>query len=123
MLSHSVRLHLAAALAFVVLAAFLTWPLPLHLGTHLTGPPAGDTGSYVWNLWVFRHELESGRLPFYTSSILTFGNQAPIDLSLHNYTTFANLIAAPMKKVLALERQSRSPTRARGGFARRLDER
>jgi hypothetical protein len=102
LLSNSVRLHLAAALAFVVLAAFLTWPLPLHLGTHLTGPPAGDTGSYVWNLWVFRHELESGRLPFYTSSILTFGNQAPIDLSLHNYTTFANLIAAPLLPLIGI---------------------
>ena len=31
----------------------------------------GDTGVYVWNLWVFRHEVEQGRLPFYTSSILT----------------------------------------------------
>jgi hypothetical protein len=100
--SQPLRLHLAVAAAYVCLAAFLTWPLPLHLATHLTGPPGGDTGSYVWNLWVFRHELESGRLPFYTSSILTFGNQAPIDLSLHNYTTFANLIAAPLLPTLGI---------------------
>jgi hypothetical protein len=98
----TVRLHLAAALAYLCLAGLLTWPLPLHLGTHLTGPPSGDTGSYVWNLWVFRHELEQGRLPFYTSSILTFGNQAPIDLSLHNYTTFANLLAAPLLPTLGI---------------------
>jgi hypothetical protein len=90
------RVHLFAALGYACLATLLTWPLPLHLGTHLTGLPAGDTGSYVWNLWVFRHELEQGRLPFYTSLILTFGNQTPVDLSLHNYTTFANLLAAPM---------------------------
>jgi hypothetical protein len=90
------RVHLVATLGYVCLALLLTWPLPLHLGTHLTGFPGGDTGSYVWNLWVFRHELEQGRLPFYTSSILTFGNQAPVDLSLHNYTTFANMIAAPL---------------------------
>jgi len=102
--TQSVRLHVAAALAYVCLACLLTWPLPLHLSTHLTGPPSGDTGSYVWNLWVFRHELEQGRLPFYTSSILTFGNQAPIDLSLHNYTTFANLIAAPVLPVLGIIR-------------------
>ncbi len=101
-MSHSLRLHLAAAAAYVGLAALLTWPLPLHLATHLTGPPGGDTGSYVWNLWVFRHELESGRLPFYTSSILTFGNQAPMDLSLHNYTTFANLLAAPLLPSLGI---------------------
>ncbi len=92
----TVRVHLAATLGYVCLATLLTWPLPLHLGTHLTGLPGGDTGSYVWNLWVFRHELEQGRLPFYTSSILTLGNQAPVDLSLHNYTTFANLVAAPL---------------------------
>jgi hypothetical protein len=100
--SQSVRLHLVAAAAYLALAVLLTWPLSLHLGTHLTGPPAGDTGSYVWNLWVFRHELESGRLPFYTSSILTFSNQAPIDLSLHNYTTFANLLAAPVLPMLGV---------------------
>jgi hypothetical protein len=100
--TRSIRLHLVAVLAYLALAALLTWPLPLHLGTHLTGSPSGDTGSYVWNLWVFRHELEQGRLPFYTSSILTFGNQAPIDLSLHNYTTFANLLAAPVMPMLGI---------------------
>ena len=60
--------------------------------------PSGDTGVYVWNLWVFRHEIEQGRLPFYTSSILSVPGDAggPSNLSLHNYTTFANLIAYPL---------------------------
>lgn len=92
-----VRPHLVAGLAYVALALCLTWPLPLHLSTHLTGPPSGDTGVYVWNLWVFAHEVTQGRLPFYTSSILN-GTPAlgPVNLSLHNYTTFANIVALPL---------------------------
>jgi hypothetical protein len=43
-------LYTAVALAF-------SWPLPLHLTTHLTGSITGDIGVYVWNQWVFRHEL------------------------------------------------------------------
>ena len=98
---HTVRLQVLAIVGYVVLAACLTWPLPLHLGTHLTGAPGGDTGVYVWNLWVFDHEIAQGRLPFYTSSILT-GAGGPANLSLHNYTTFANLLALPLTPKVGL---------------------
>jgi hypothetical protein len=94
-----VRLHLLAALGFCLLAVLLTWPLPLHLGTQFPGNPGGDTGVYVWNLWIFRHEVLAGRLPFYTSSILSATN-TPVNLSLHNYTTFANLLALPLLSLL-----------------------
>src|SRR6266511_2372992 len=47
---------LLAACGYAILACILTWPLPLHLQTHLLGSPGGDTGVYVWNLWIFRHE-------------------------------------------------------------------
>lgn len=77
---------------FLALAAVQAWPLPLHLGTHLTGPPGGDTGVYVWNTWVFRHELvDLGRQPYATNSIFWSGQ--PADLSLHNYTPFADVLA------------------------------
>jgi hypothetical protein len=93
----AVRPHVVAGLAYIVLALSLTWPLPLHLGTHLTGSPSGDTGVYVWNLWVFSQEVAQGRLPFYTSTILAASpTLGPVNLSLHNYTTFANLIALPI---------------------------
>jgi hypothetical protein len=92
----AIRRHIFAFLAFSALALVIAWPLPLQLGTHLTGPPSGDTGVYVWNQWVFRHELEQGRFPFYTSSILAVGGARPVDLSLHNYTTFSNLLALPL---------------------------
>ena len=84
-----------ALIAFVVLAAVQAWPLPRHLSTHLTGPPTGDTGVYVWNTWVFRHELvELGQSPFTTSSIFSLSGNA--DLSLHNYTVFADVLALPL---------------------------
>jgi hypothetical protein len=82
-------------LSFLVVAALQAWPLPLHIGTRLTGQPGGDTGIYVWNLWVFRHELvEHGTSPFLTSTILPLNG--PVDLSLHNYTVFSDLLALPL---------------------------
>ena len=54
--------------------------------THLTGTPAGDTGVYVWNLWVFSHEIfATGTTPLSTLEILPLAG-GPTDLSLHNYT-------------------------------------
>lgn len=83
-------------LAFVALAAFQTWPLPLHLGTHLTGSPTGDTGVYVWNLWIFSHRVLSvGASPLNTLKILPLGG-GPADLSLHNYTVFSDVLAMPL---------------------------
>ena len=70
-----------------------TWPLAAHLGDAFPGDPSGDTGVYVWNLWVFRHEiLEHHRFPFLTREILTIDHPA-VPLTLHNYTSFANLVA------------------------------
>jgi hypothetical protein len=96
-LLHSV--HVRAVAGYGVLAAAFSWPLPLHLQTHLLGGTGGDTGVYVWNLWVFRHELvDNGHLPFFTSTIFSLDSQA--DLSLHNYTVFADLLAVPLLPLL-----------------------
>jgi hypothetical protein len=81
--------------SFLAVAALQSWPLPLHLTTHLTGNPGGDTGVYIWNMWVFSHELLALRSsPFDTDTILSIGG--PADLSLHNYTVFSNLLALPL---------------------------
>ena len=93
--------HVLAVAGYAVAALAFSWPLPINLDTHLTGIPAGDTGIYVWNQWVFRHELiEHGRLPFQTDSLFSSGN--PANLSLHNYTTFQNLLALPLIPVLGV---------------------
>lgn len=86
--------HLSAIVAFLALSLAANWPLPLHLGTHLTGPPSGDTGAYVWNIWVFHYEALAGRVPFFTSRV--FPLTAGVDLTLHNYTVFANTLAFPL---------------------------
>jgi hypothetical protein len=71
-----------------------TWPLVPNISTHLTGSPAGDTGVYVWNQWVFRHELlDNHQSPYFTDKIFSLSGRA--NLSLHNYTAFQDLVALP----------------------------
>jgi len=85
------RTHLTAAFGYVLLALGVAWPLPLHLTTRLPGAPAGDTGVYVWNLWIFRHELlRHGQFPLFTDHI--FALTKGLDLAAHNYTIFADVI-------------------------------
>jgi hypothetical protein len=86
---------------YLIVAMVQAWPLPLHLSSHLTGPPSGDTGVYVWNTWVFRHELvDLHHSPFLTESVLPL--DGPTDLSLHNYTVFADLLALPLQPLLGV---------------------
>ncbi|HEY9464641.1 MAG TPA: hypothetical protein VIR54_16220, partial [Vicinamibacterales bacterium] len=93
--------HVAALAAYVVVAIAFSWPLPLNMRTHLTGVPGGDTGVYVWNQWVFRHEvLQEGHLPYFTDRI--FALSEPTNLSLHNYTAFQNLLALPLIGILGV---------------------
>src|SRR5687767_14643639 len=86
--------QLAVVLGYVLAASAFTWPLPLHLGTHFTGDPGGDTGVYVWNQWVFHQELIEGHNPLATEKILSLTSR--IDLTQHNYTAFLNVLALPL---------------------------
>jgi len=90
------RRALALAVAgYSALACVLTWPLPLHLRTHLLSAASGDTAVYVWNIWVFRHELiEHAHLPFSTGHVLAYTGGT--DLSLHNYAPIAGLLGLPL---------------------------
>jgi hypothetical protein len=97
----AVRRHLTAVAAYVLVAVAFTWPLLPNLATHLTGPPDGDTGVYVWNQWVFQHELlEHRTLPYFTDRIFKATGRA--NLSLHNYTAFANILALPLERTLGV---------------------
>jgi hypothetical protein len=87
--------------SYVLVALVQTWPLSAHLSTRLTGDPSGDGGVYVWNTWVFGHELAHPQHgPFYTESILALNDAA--DLSLHNYTVFLDLIALPLQPLMGV---------------------
>jgi hypothetical protein len=91
----SLLTHVRALLAYASVAILFNWPLPIHLGSHLTGGITGDTGVYVWNIWLFRHEIVQHKaFPLFTQDILAL--TPPIDLSLHNYTLFANLLGFPL---------------------------
>ena len=92
-----------AVLGYVCIAIVFAWPLPVRMAEAMIGLPAGDAGVYVWNLWVFRHEIvQHQRLPFLTSEILALSG--PVPLVLHNYTTFANVLAFPLIPLLGVLR-------------------
>lgn len=87
--------HLWAIASFTVVALGFNWPLPLYLADRLPGAITGDTGVYVWNLWLFRHEIVAHRrFPLFTQEILSLS--PPVDLSLHNYTVFPDMLAFPL---------------------------
>jgi hypothetical protein len=97
----SVATSVGAFVSYAATALIFHWPLPARLGSALTGPVGGDTGVYVWNLWVFRHEIvEHRRFPLFTGEILSLA--PPIDLSLHNYTLFADILAFPLLPFLGV---------------------
>src|SRR6187402_1388853 len=85
---------LVVLLGYVLAAMAFTWPLPLHLSTHLTGDPGGDAGVYVWNQWVFHQEIIEGHNPLSTGKILSLTDR--VDLTQHNYTAFLNLLSLPL---------------------------
>jgi hypothetical protein len=90
----------ACTVAYACVAVLFTWPLVLHVSTKLTGLPGSDLGVYLWNLWVFRREVVSGHSPLTTTSI--FSLDTPVDLSLHNYTIFSDLLAVPLQPLVGL---------------------
>jgi hypothetical protein len=95
------RCHIYALLGYAAIAVLFTWPLVPNIATHLTGSPAGDTGVYVWNQWVFQHELlQNHQSPYFTDKIFSLTGRA--NLSLHNYTAFQDLVALPFINVFGV---------------------
>ena len=91
---------LAVVLGYVLAALAFSWPLPIHLATHVTGDPGGDTGVYVWNQWVFHEEVVTGHNPLATEKILALTSR--VDLTQHNYTAFLNVLALPLISPLGI---------------------
>ena len=57
---------------------------------------------YVWNQWVFGHEiLVHRRLPYFTNLIFSLSAD-DANLSLHNYTAFQNVLAMPLTPLLGV---------------------
>jgi hypothetical protein len=86
---------------YLLLAFAAAWPLTADLGGLLPGDAGSDTGVYVWNLWMFRHQLVGhSTSPLWTDHILQPG--PPVDLALHNYTIFQNVLALALIPRLGL---------------------
>lgn len=75
-----------AALGFAAIMLLVTWPLPLHLTTHVLGPERADNFEYIWKLWwvpeaIFKRHIS----PFFVPDIgypqgykLAYGEITPI---------------------------------------------
>jgi hypothetical protein len=89
-------IHLVVLLAYALLAVALTWPLVLHLTTHVPGSDtwAFDEYTFVWNTWWFRYSLlELGQDPLYTGHIFY---PLGISLALYTYNLFNAVVALPL---------------------------
>ena len=82
----------AVLIAYTVLAVLQTWPLVLHLDSHLPGRDLGDNAAFVWNLWWMREALASPAVSFFATDALF----APVGTSLvlHTHTALSGWLAA-----------------------------
>lgn len=91
---------MAALAAYAGLAVLQTWPLVMHLDTHLPGQGLGDNVSFVWNLQWMRDALASPGASFFFTPALF----APIGtpLILHTHTAAPAWIAATLLSPLSV---------------------
>jgi hypothetical protein len=96
------RAHLLILAFYGLLAIGLTWPLSLHLATHIPGSAqwAFDESTFVWNMWWFKFSL----LDLQQSSLFTDYIFYPlgIDLVLYTYNLFNAMLGLPLQMVLPL---------------------
>jgi hypothetical protein len=102
-LFNRIRAHLPAVALFAVLSLAWSFPLVLHLGTHVPGGGAGDNVSFVWNLWWMRTAVHQHLNPFYTTFIF---HPVGVDLTQHTHTALSGVIAATLLPLSAVAAQN-----------------
>lgn len=88
------RRELVIVVIYAVLALILTYPLLLHLDTHVSGPPV-DAPALAWNLWWMKFALfDRGINPLYSNYVYF-----PIGVNFVAYTsTFLNgVLSLPLQ--------------------------
>ena len=85
------RQHAPAAVFFTALAVVWTFPLILHLSTHLPGPDIGDNLLSLWNFWSMRTAMANGTNFFYSNYQFA---PVGIDLTLYTHTALPALAGA-----------------------------
>jgi hypothetical protein len=96
------RAHLLAVALYILLAVVLTWPLVLHITTHIPGSAvwAFDESTFVWNMWWFKFSLlDLGHSPLHTGYIFY---PLGIDLVLYTFNFFNALLGLPLQMILPL---------------------
>src|SRR4051812_27222722 len=93
----------ATLMAWLALAILQTWPLVLHLKTHLPGLGLGDNVSFVWNLWWMREAIGSSSATFFSTPFLFAPVGAPLVLHTHTAALawLGATLLAPMSVVTA----------------------
>ncbi len=92
-------LHVAVLIAYLFATLILTWPLILHLNTHVPGRNV-DEYAFLWNIWWFKYALSDlGQSPLTTDFIFY-----PLGVSLALYTLgiFNDLVALPFHAFLSI---------------------
>ncbi|MDQ4078900.1 MAG: hypothetical protein M3220_21995, partial [Chloroflexota bacterium] len=87
------------SLLCLALSLLLTWPLPLHLGTHAPGDGSDDP-AILWNLWWVRYSItELGQSPFESAWMFW---PIGINLVFYTLTTLNGLLSVPIQLALGI---------------------
>ncbi|MBN1992809.1 MAG: hypothetical protein JW953_08875 [Anaerolineae bacterium] len=78
------RLHLIVIGFYLLLALILTWPLAVHLTSHIPGEAtwAFDEATFIWNMWWFKFSLLNLQQTPLVSTYIFF----PLGVNLTTYT-------------------------------------
>ena len=89
---HIFKYHLVPIALYGILTAIVTWPLLLHLRTHI--PAGNDTPWFLWDLWWFKHAIfDLLRSPLTTDLIFYPSNQVTVSWQ----TPISELFAQPLQ--------------------------
>ena len=90
------RAHVTVLALYSLLTVCLTWPLIIHLTTHVPGVPqwAFDESTFMWNIWYLKHTLVDHFSNPLHSELIWY--PLGIDLILYTYNFFHALLAQPL---------------------------
>jgi len=85
--------YLITSLFLAFLAIVMTWPLVLHLNTHIPGG-WGDNIIFVWNNWWVKYALlDLGKHPFHCPYLFAPNG---VSLAFHTLTLLTSLLTIPL---------------------------
>ncbi|MBP6703837.1 MAG: hypothetical protein KA385_10045 [Vicinamibacteria bacterium] len=93
------RGYVVVAALFLILTVVATWPLALHLDTHVPGDPndPGDYWAYYWDLWWVKEALLSQQSPLHTSLLY---RPDGADLYFHSLMIAPSTLMVPITALL-----------------------